>query len=149
MHFEGSTVYKERTFIYQLLHGSVGNNPPEWFYLIMTLLFLILELGFSSYNLIITTDMLVVGFPIYYKKIPWSKIIEVEESSEASWKYGGFGIRVTRIEGKAALAIIIPGEKRLKLKLDDPKLCFLIVSSKNLDEALNYIHQEIEIWRGG
>ena len=88
MRFEGSIVYQERAFfwilsaifipliliflllfIYQLLYGSVGNNPaPEWFYLIMILLFLILELGFSSYNLIITTDMLVVGFPIIFQK---------------------------------------------------------------------------------
>ena len=168
MRVEGSIVYQERTFfwilsvifiplilifllvfIYQLNYGSVGNNPaPEWFYLIMILLFLILELGFSSYNLIITTDMLVVGFPIYSKKIPWSKIVGVEESSEAAWKYGGFGIRITIIEGKKALAIIIPGKKRLKLKLNDPKLGFLIVSPKNLDTVMNYIRQEIEIWKG-
>ncbi|AGB04752.1 hypothetical protein AciM339_0877 [Aciduliprofundum sp. MAR08-339] len=132
--------------LYQIFVAPIGSKPaPNWFFLLMIIIFLIFELGFHSYYLIITSDQLIVGFPMYKKYIPWNKIKDAKIDTKNAWRYGGYGIRVVSKKGKKTLVIIIPGTKKLTLKLKDLKWDSIVVSVKNVDNALNYIRQEIEI----
>lgn len=166
MRLSGSIVYEEHVFfwliivillpltfiflsifLYQAIMVPLGTNPaPQWFLLLMTLLFFILTLLFRSYALVLTTDLLIVGFPAYHVKIPWTQIVDAVEEKGSMWRYGGYGIRLGKLKGKSVLVISLPRTNYLRLTLKNARWGYLIVSVKNTMEALNYIHQAIEIY---
>lgn len=165
MRLSGTVIYEERiTFwivvgiflflsalflfmlLYQIFVAPIGTKPaPNSFLIIMLLVFMFFFFGFYQYRLILTGDMLVAGFPVYSFKMPWENIETVEPMKESMWKYGGYGIRVGKMNGKNVLLIVIPGAKHLKLTLRSGKWGYMVVSTKNVDTAINYIRQEIEI----
>ncbi len=81
--------------LYQIYVAPVGSKPaPNGFYLIFILVFAVFEIGFSNYHLLLTSDLVVAGFPFYKKRIPWDMVVDAERDSTSVWKYGGYGIRV-------------------------------------------------------
>ncbi len=130
----------------QISGTPVGSNPtPVWLHIILITIFLFFGLSFSSYILIIYSDFLAVGFPVYKVKIPWEKIEGVEIENKSLWKYGGYGIRITKINEKKALIVAIPRTKILKLKMNGGKWGYVLISTNNPDTTMGYIKQETEL----
>ncbi len=167
MRISGSIVYEEKhifwfillimlpliaiflaILIYQILIGPLGTKPaPNWFLALMLFIFILLDYGFLVYRVIITTEVLIAGFPLYSVKIPWEKVADVEEMKGSVWKYGGYGIRIGKMNGKSVMLIVIPRISRILLKMHGWKRDYLVVSIGDKDTAINYIRQEIEIHR--
>ncbi len=165
MRISGSVIYEEKhifwvvllimlpliaiflaILIYQILIGPLGTNPaPNWFLALMLFIFILLGYGFSVYRVIITTQTLIAGFPLYSVKIPWEKVESVEEMKDSVWKYGGYGIRIGKMNGKPVLLVVIPYVSRIILKMHGWKRDYLVISVRDKDAAMNYIGQEIEI----
>ncbi len=134
--------------IYQILIGPLGTNPaPNWFLALMLSIFMLLGYGFSVYRVTITTHAITAGFPFYFLRIPWEKVGDVDEMKGSIWKYGGYGIRIGKMNGKSVLLIVIPGASRILLKMHGWKRDYLVISIEDKDTAINYIRQEIEIHR--
>ena len=134
-------------FIYQALIGPVGTNPaPQWLILTLIIIFILLCCLFRSYNLVITENSLIAGYPVYHIHLLWKNIVSAEEEKRSMLRYGGYGIRTGKIKGEKALVLSLPRMKYIRLKLRNSKWGYVIVSTKNIESALNYIRQEIEIY---
>ena len=134
-------------FFYQALIGPVGTRPaPQWFNLTLVILSFALSYLFSSYKLVITEGSLIAGYPAYHINIPWKNIVSAEEEKRSMWRYGGYGIRTGKIKGEKALVLSLPRMKYIRLELRNLKWGYIIISTKNIESALNYIRQEIEIY---
>ncbi len=164
--YEGTVKYEERVvfwsiliillavdlifsaiFIYQALIGPVGTNPaPQWLILTLIVIFSVLCCLFRSYKLAITENFLIAGYPAYHIHLPWENIVSAEEEKRSMWRYGGYGIRTGKIEGKKVLVLSLPRMKYIRLKLRNSKWRYVIISTKNIESILNYIRQEIEIY---
>ncbi|EDY35379.1 hypothetical protein ABOONEI_2827 [Aciduliprofundum boonei T469] len=135
-------------FLYQALIGPLGSKPaPQWFILTLTILFFILSYLFGSYKFVITDSSLIAGYPAYRIHLPWKSVVSVEEEKGSMWKYGGYGIRIGKIKGEKVLVLSLPRTKYIRLKLKNSKWIYAIISTKDIESALNYIRQEIEIYR--
>ena len=134
-------------FLYQALIGPLGTKPaPQWFILTLVIIFLALSYLFSSYKFVITENSLIAGYPAYYLKIPWKNIVSAEEEKGSMWRYGGYGVRIGKIDGEKVLVLSIPRAKYIRLKLRNSKWGYVIVSTKDIESVLNHIRQEIEIY---
>jgi len=134
-------------FLYQALIGPLGTKPaPQWFILTLVIIFLALSYLFSSYKLVITENSLFAGYPAYHLKIPWKNIVSAEEEKGSMWRYGGYGVRIGKIDGEKVLVLSIPRTKYIRLKLRNSKWGYVIASMKDIESVLNHIRQEIEIY---
>ncbi len=58
----------------------------------------------------------------------------------------GYGIRIGKIKGEKVLVLSLPRTKYIRLKLKNSKWIYAITSTKDIESALNYIRQGIEIY---
>ena len=132
--------------LFQVFIGPLGSKPaPSWFYLIMASIFLFFALAFSQYRLEIRSDFISAGFQIYRIKVPWDNIDGAEIFEGNLWKYGGYGIRVMKINGKKALAVAIPRTEIVRITLRKGKWDYLLLSTRNAEEVINHITQRTEL----
>lgn len=134
-------------FLYQALIGPLGSKPaPQWFILTLTILFFALSYLFGTYKIVITDSSLIAGYPAYRIHLPWENVIGTEEEKGSMWKYGGYGIRIWKIKGEKVLVLSLPRTKYIRLKLKNSKWKYTIISTKDIESALNHIRQELEIY---
>ncbi len=132
--------------LYQIYIAPVGSRPaPSWFYFILILVFAVFEIGFSNYNLILTSEVLIAGFPLYKKRVSWERVIGAEQDRTSPWRFGGYGIRIAGKNTKRVLAFMVPGTARIKLRLKDSKWSYMVISTKNPDGVLNHIRLKIKV----
>jgi hypothetical protein len=101
-------------FFYQLLVCPVGTRPaPNWFFLVMFLVFLALGLNFARMTVRIDQHGISVGYKIIRHNISWGNVTECYREESSSLRYGGWGIRFGRVEGKWRLVFNIIGGERV------------------------------------
>jgi hypothetical protein len=117
------------------------DEEPYLYMLFIILFFLFIILGLIFGRLVIRVDYqnVVVGFGIIKKRIPWENIKEVYQDETSAIKYGGAGIRTTRLQGEWVLAYIVVGGPRVVLRMKEGKFKRFVFSTKNPEEVLNVI----------
>lgn len=127
---------------YQVLVAPIGTPTVlTWFYLIMFLLFLGLTFVFSRLIIKMTPSSISVGFgPLKYV-ILWQNVEDcfLDETSEL--KYGGSGIRMTRVEGKSRIVYSIVGGPRVVLSLKEGRYKELAFSTRHPQEVMKVIKE--------
>lgn len=153
------TIYEERIFakvtggllwamavlmliimVYVLTIEPVDEEPYLYLlFITMFLLFVILGLIFGRLVIRVDYQKVMVGFGVIKKKIPLENITEVYLDETSALKYGGAGIRTTRLEGEWVMAYIIVGGPRVVLKLNEGRFKRFVFSTKNPEEVINVI----------
>ncbi len=128
--------------VYQLVKGPLGTKPaPTWFLLVLTLLFLGVTINFSRVIIRITPEHVSLGYGLFKHKIPW-RIVEncyIDETSAV--RYGGSGIRVTKVGDKWRIVYSVVGGPRVVLSVTEGKYKEVAFSTKNPDQVMNLIKQ--------
>lgn len=104
--------------IYQILIEPIGTRPaPNWFLLLMFLLFAGIAINFSSLVIKITSRSIIVGYGIFRSSIAWESIKNCYPDRTSAFWYGGWGIRIARAGGRWRKVYNILGTPRVVLSL--------------------------------
>ncbi|MEN4006905.1 MAG: hypothetical protein PQ975_11095 [Methanobacterium sp.] len=85
--------------LYQILVEPI-DPAPNWFLLLMFLLFLGVTINFRRLSIKITPQSIVVGYGIFKHTIPLKNIEDCYLDEASTISYGGWGIRIGRVGGK-------------------------------------------------
>ena len=127
---------------YQVLIGPLGTPPaPTWFYLIMALLFLGVTLNFSKVIIRMTPSSIAVGYGIFKHTILWENIEGCFLDETSAVKYGGSGIRVTKVGGKSRIVYSVVGGPRVVLSLKEGRYKELAFSTNHPQEVMKLVKE--------
>ena len=128
--------------VYQLIKGPLGTNPaPNLFFVIIGLVFLVLTIMFSRVTIQMTPERISIGYGLIKQKIPWGIIEDCHLDETPAIRYGGSGIRVTKIGEKWRIVFSIVGGPRVVLSVTEGKYKEVAFSTKNPDQVMSLIKQ--------
>lgn len=127
--------------VYQILIGSIGTySAPNWFLLLMFLLFLGVTINFSRLIIKMTPRSVDVGYGIFKHKIHWENVEDcyLDDALTIGW-----GIRIGRVKGKWRLVYNVIGAPRVVLSLKKGRFREFVFSTKKPEEVINVVKQQI------
>ncbi|MEE9583442.1 MAG: hypothetical protein V3W01_02110 [Dehalococcoidales bacterium] len=127
-------------FIYQLPEGL------SWFYLGMFLLFAgvtALIANFTKLTISITPRHITVAYGRISYSIPWDNVASCTIASGSGIRYGGWGIRITKLKGKWTLVYNVISSPGVVLELKRGRFGQFIFSTRHPDEVINIAKQQI------
>ena len=134
-------------FAYKLTAGPIGSDPaPSWFYLVMWLLFKaigLLMLNFTKLTISISSRAVRVGFGNIRYSLPWSNIAGCHPDTASGLSYGGWGIRIARIEGKWRLGYTVIGASRVVLQLNEGRFSEIAFSTNDPDGICRIVEKGV------
>ena len=132
--------------VYQIVVGPLGERPaPNWFFLLLALLFLVITITFSRLNITITSRAVTVGYGWFRRTIPWDNIERCYVDETSSIRYGGWGIRIGRVKGTWRLVYNVIGGPRVVIALKRGIFREFVFSTSNPEEVMAVILQRIEV----
>jgi len=130
--------------IYQILVGPIGARPaPNWFFLLMFLLFLGVTINFSRLSIKMTPQFIVVGYGIFKHTIFWKNIEDCYLDKASVIRYGGWGIRIGRVNGKWRFVYNIIGDPRVVLSLNKGKFKEFVFSTHCPQKVIEIVKQKV------
>jgi hypothetical protein len=130
--------------VFQVFLGPLGDNPaPNRLFAFMALLFLGITINFSRLSIKMTSRSAIVGYGICKRTIPWEDIERCYVDEASSIRYGGWGIRIGRVEGKWRLVYNVIGAPRVVLSLKSGWFREFVFSTKNPEAVMTIIRQRI------
>ena len=144
------TVFFLAMFISQVTEGAMGDKPaPDGFYLLMCLFFVFMTfivINFSRLVIKATTKSLTVAYGLFKRIIPWEDVASCyEDEASALGSYGGYGIRIGRVNGKTRLVYNVLGGERVVLVLKQGRFNEFVFSTNNPDAVMDVIKGRIGI----
>jgi hypothetical protein len=142
------TVFFLAMFISELVSEPIaGKAAPEWFYLIMCLFFVVMTfvvVNFSKLVIKATSKSLTVAYGVFKRVIPWEDIADCyPDEASALGSYGGYGIRMGRVNGKARLVYNVLGGERVVLVLNKGRFNEFVFSTNDPDAVMGVIKGRI------
>ncbi len=134
-------------FLYLLSLPGVDEERAALFYLIIIALLIFIGVNFSVFTVRVTPDNLLLYFGIFKKRINWKDIEKCEIVNLPWTKFGGLGIRITKIDGKMVMAYIVEKAPKLALEVKGQKYKMLVFSTRKPEELMNIIKQKVELYR--
>ena len=132
-------------FIYQILVGPVGNRPaPDWVYLVLFFFLGAITVfvgNFGKLAIIITSQAITVGFGRMKKSILWGDIEGCDIDKASELRYGGWGIRIARINGKWRLVYNVTGYHGILLALRRGRFREFVFSTRDPEKAMKIIRE--------
>jgi hypothetical protein len=141
------TIFFLAMFISELVSGPVGDKAaPEWFYLIMCLFFVFMTfiiMNFSRLVIKATSKSLIVSYGMFRRVIPWEDVADCYEDESPAIAYGGYGIRIGRVNGKSRLVYNVLGGGRVVLGLRKGRFNEFVFSTNDPDAVMDVIKGRI------
>lgn len=142
------TVFFLAMFISGLVSGSTGDEEvSEWFYLAMCLFFVFMMFIIVNFGKLVikaTSKSLTVAYGLFKHVIPWENVADCyPDAVSALGNYGGYGIRIGRVNGRTRLVYNVLGGERVALVLKRGKFGEFVFSTNNPDEVMAVIKGRI------
>lgn len=134
------------TILFLSLFVSQLPSGLSWLYLGMFLLFLgvtALIANFRVLNISISSQSITVAYGRIRYSIPWDRIDGCYLDKGSGIRYGGWGIRMTKVKGKWLLVYTVIGSPLVILELKVGRFGQFIFSSRHPEEVLNIVKQQI------
>ena len=129
---------------YQIFVKQIGDKPaPDLLFLITFLIFFGITIIFLQLIIKITPEYILVGYRIINKKIFFENVEDCRLDERSNMRYGGFGIKITRIEGKWVLVYNLLKCPRVVLSLKEGKYKEFVFSTKNPEEVIMIVKRQI------
>ena len=127
----------------------MGDKPaPDWFYLMMCLFFVLMTfviVNFSKLVIKATSKSLTVAYGMFKRVIPWEDIADCYPDEVSVFgHYGGYGIRIGRVNGKTRLVYNVLGGERVVLGLKKGRFNEFVFSTNNPDAVMDVIKGRIK-----
>ena len=122
-------------FLYQLINGPVGTKPaPNWFLGVMSTLFILLTINFSSIHTVISPEGIRVKYGLFGCFRSWEQIKSCEEDDKKH--FYGWGIRFGKYKGKWVWVYNVIGGTRVAFISRNRKPRGLIISTRRAEEMI-------------
>ncbi|MBU7036898.1 MAG: hypothetical protein HXS52_03120 [Theionarchaea archaeon] len=127
---------------YQVLIEPLGSEPaPNWFYLIMFLLFLGIAFTFGRLIIRMTPASIFVGFGPLGHNIAWDNVEDCFLDETSAARYGGAGVRTVRIGGHWRIIYNIVESSRVGLSLREGRFRDIVFSTRHPEDVMTTIKE--------
>jgi hypothetical protein len=127
-------------------HSSSG-GVPDWFYAVMCLFFVLMTyvvINFGKLVIKATSRSITVKYGIFKREIPWKNVVDFYlDDAFPLYAYGGYGIRIGRVNGKLRLVYNVLGGERVVLALKKGRFNEFVFSTNNPDAVMDVIKRQI------
>ncbi|MBS3816457.1 MAG: hypothetical protein KGY76_02715 [Candidatus Thermoplasmatota archaeon] len=131
-------------WIYDIFVGWNWSVPPlSWFWLGMFLFMLGITINFAKLSIKIDSEGISLGFGILRKKIPWQRVEDSYVDEASALRYGGWGLRFTRVEGKWRTAFNAVAGPRVVVSLNKGFVREIVFSTKDTEKAIQTIKRHL------
>jgi hypothetical protein len=139
----GFTLYR------QINYGPIGSRPaPDSFYVVGIIFALLIGLNFSAIRIRLTDIDVHVSYGVFGKTLAWKDVATCEIDTSSVVRYGGWGVRLGFIHGKAVTVYNTFGGTRVAFLTKGSKPRGLVVTTRNPDELMRVANELIAIHRG-
>ncbi len=133
-------------YFYQIIVGPIGTDPaPNWFWFVMAVFMLAITINFRRLSIRITSAGLTVGYGIYKKRIPWKNIEDRYIDEASAIRYGGWGIRLGRVDGRWRTVYNVIGGPRVVVSLKKGWIREVVFSTENPEEVMKTMDRYLSI----
>ena len=135
-------------FFVQRASGPIGSNPaPDWIYIVMSLSCLALSgvvINFRALSINITPDGVTASYGRFRRHIPMHRIAGIAQDEGSGLRnYWGWGIRISRREGKRVTVYNVAGHPLVLLKLKGGKGEYFGFSTRQPARVIEIIKSRI------
>jgi hypothetical protein len=135
-------------FIDGVVAGHAGSGGvPDWFYAVMCLFFVSMTyvvINFGKLVIKATSRSITVKYGIFKREIPWKNVVDFYLDETGSlYAYGGYGIRIGKVNGKSRLVYNVLGGERVVLALKKGRFNEFVFSTNNPDAVMDVIKSRI------
>jgi hypothetical protein len=133
-------------YVLQLVVGPIGNTPaPDWFYLVMFIFMAAIAFLVANFRVLVITigsQSVTVSYGLIKRTIPWGDIEAGFHDKSPVLRYGGWGARIARVEGRWRLAFNVIGAPGVVLRLRKGRVCEFMFSTENPEQVLDIIKRQ-------
>ncbi|MCX8173851.1 MAG: hypothetical protein N3F63_04495 [Thermoplasmata archaeon] len=160
---DATTIYQEKIFskgltgmlaiftsviilvwVYLVSRGILGlQSHLSWFFLILTLILVALTVNFSHLKIMLTPASITVCFGLFKHRVFWKDVENCYMDREQTFIYGGWGLRIVKVEGKWRLAYNVIEGARVVLSLRRGKFREFVFSTRKPEEVMFIVRQQI------
>jgi len=133
-------------FLYQLVAESFGNrSAPNWYFLLMFLVFTLgsyFMFNIRKLTINISIQRIMIALGIFKYTVRWDNIEGYYLDKSFGMRYGGWGIRLTRLNGRWTLVYNITTGSRIALQLRKGRFRQFIFSTNHPKMIMSIIKQQ-------
>jgi hypothetical protein len=124
-----------------LVRPLVSRPALKWFFLVIFLLSVVLAFIFSRLTIRMTPASISVGYGPLGQTINWDNVADcfLDETSEV--RYGGAGIRMTRIRGSWTIVYDVIESPRVVISLKEGRFKEVVFSTRHPQDVMKIINQ--------
>jgi len=121
----------------------VDYRAIDWALLLAFLVLMVVMYSFRKFNIEMTSDAIIVEYGFGKRTILWEKIGDCYLDKASIIRYGGFGNRIARVNGKWRDVYNVIGYPRVVLSLKNSGFFKeFVFSTKNPEEVIKIIKQQ-------
>ncbi|MCS7116214.1 MAG: hypothetical protein RMJ31_03000 [Nitrososphaerota archaeon] len=128
---------------YQLYREGVEIQQFFGYFLLIILILLGLVMNFSTLIVRFTTQSISVGYGILKYNIEWKDIEDCYLDKTPTIKYGGWGIRIGKVEGRWRLVFNVIGSPRIVLSLKRGRFKEFVFSTNDPQKVMGMVKQRL------
>lgn len=134
------TVLLVGAFLHQTILGDLAVQSSRGaFFLGMSALFAAITLNFSRLRIRASDAGLTLAYGIFGSTIAWDRITACSADDTSVVRYGGWGIRVTKVGGEWRLVYNTIGEPRVVVTLTDGRFGEVAFSTRHPEKVIGVI----------
>jgi len=142
------TLFFLAMFIYQIAASPLGDRlAPDWYYVVICLFFAFMTFIICNFSKLVvkaTSKSLTVSYGVFKQVIPWEDVADCyPDESSSLGAYGGYGIRIGRVNGKLRLVYNVLGSSCVVLALKKGRFNEFVFSTNDPDAVMDVIKGRI------
>ncbi len=131
-------------FLYQLFVRPIGGNPaPNWFLILMFLLFAIVMTNFRELRIEIEESGIKVGYGWIAYRIKWEEIEDIRLDETSNLRYGGYGIRIAKVNDRLRLVYNTIGTPRVVVKKRSGRFKDFVFSTRDPHKIIKIVKSRL------
>jgi hypothetical protein len=144
--FSLTTIVFLIVFIYLTFIDPLRYRSEEgWNFLFLFLLFLGITINFRKFIIVITTEYILVSFGIFRNKLYLDDIKLCYLDDVSAFRYGGWGIRISRVKGNWRLVYNVIGSSRVVFLTSNKIFKEFVCSTRNPEQIIKIINDKLNL----
>lgn len=128
--------------VWQMVEGPVGTDPaPNSLFISLILFFMAIGINFATLTIRVDLHGVTASYGIIRHNVSWGDIAGCRLDEASAVKYGGWGIRTGRVNGKKRLVYNVIGAPRVVVEKRQGKHGEFVFSTRNPEAVMKAINQ--------
>jgi len=119
--------------------GETLTTPVVLVLSVSLVCFVWITLAFRRLDIVATAEGLSVGFGVVRTTVPWGRVTGARRDRTSVVRYGGWGVRVARVDGEWRLVYNTVRRPRVVVSLTGGRFDSLAISTQRPDELVDVV----------